>query len=86
LADIIQTPGPTNTGGGGGSAAGWAVAVIILLAVVAWFVFGSGMLNRNTTYRADVKITPPASQTPPSGGSASGSVATPPTSPPNPRP
>ncbi len=85
LADIIQTPGPTNTGGGGGSSAGWAVAVIILLAVVAWFVFGSGMLNRNTTYRADVKITPPASQTPPSGGSASGSVATPPT-PPNPRP
>jgi hypothetical protein len=89
LADIIQTPGPTNTGGGGGSAAGWAVAVIILLAVVAWFVFGSGMLNRNTTYRADVKITPPASQSPqsnpPTGGSASGSVATPPT-PPNPRP
>src|SRR5262244_1444236 len=26
MADIIQTPGPTNTGGGG-SAAGWAVAV-----------------------------------------------------------
>jgi len=58
------------------------ITIIILLAVVAWFVFGSGMMNRNTTYRADVKITPPASQTPPASGSASGSVATPP----NPRP
>jgi hypothetical protein len=83
LADIIQTPGPTNSGGGG-SAAGWAVAVIILLAVVAWFMFGGG-LHRTTTYRADVKVTPPAldsSHPSPQGSartpdSAGGSVAVP---------
>ncbi len=70
MADIIQTPGPVNTGGGGtrgGSSAGWAVAVIVLLAVITWLVFG-GALHRTTTYRANVKITPPAGA--PSGGSA----------------
>ena len=84
MADIIQTQGPQGpqgppgpSGGGGGSAAGWAVAVVILLAAIAWFVFGGG-LHRQTTYRADVKITPPTTQSPPSGGSASGSVAVPP--------
>jgi hypothetical protein len=50
--------------------------VIILLAVIAWFMFGGG-LHRQTTYRADVKITPPT-QSPQTGGSASGSVAIPP--------
>ena len=84
MADIInQTPGPA-TSSGGGSSAGWAVAVIVLLAVIAWFVFGGG-LNRNTTYRADVKVTPPSVDTghaPPTSGSASGSVAVPS----NPRP
>ena len=85
MADIIQTPGPVNTGGGGRSGAGWAVAVVILLAVIGWLVFGGG-LRRTTTYRADVKITPPGQTAPPSGnnggtGSASGSVAVPPTPP-----
>ncbi|HEV8446673.1 MAG TPA: hypothetical protein VGQ44_07625 [Gemmatimonadaceae bacterium] len=76
MADIIQTPGPTNTGGGGGSAAGWAVAVIILLAVVAWFVFGGG-LNRTTTYRADVKVTPPTLDTSHTSPRPQGSARTP---------
>ena len=85
MADIIQTPGPTNSSGGG-SAAGWAVAIVILLAVIAWFVFGGG-LNRQTTYRADVKVTPPAetgaarspsSARPDTGGSAGGEVTVPP--------
>jgi hypothetical protein len=82
MADVIQTPGPTSSGGS--SAAGWAVAVIILLAVVAWFIFGGG-IGRQTTYRADVKITPPG-QTAPSGGSASGEVTRPTPPPSNPRP
>jgi hypothetical protein len=53
--------------------------VIILLAVVAWFVFGGG-LRRQTTYRADIKVTPPATS-PQTGGSAGGTVAIPPTQP-----
>lgn len=63
MADIIQTPGPVN-GRGGGSGAGWAVAVVILIAVIAWLVFGGG-LRRTTTYRANVKITPPGQTAPP---------------------
>ena len=81
MADIIQTPGPVD-GRGGGSGAGRAVAVVILIAVVAWLVFGGG-LRRTTTYRANVKITPPdqsapstqtapPSQPAPSGGNAGG--------------
>jgi hypothetical protein len=58
--------------------------VIILLAVVAWFVFGGG-LHRTTTYRADVKVTPPALDTsqaspqasPRTPDSSGGSVAIP---------
>lgn len=69
MADVIQTPGTTS---GGSGAAGWAVAVIILLGVIAWFIF-AGPLNRSTTYKADIKVTPPG-QT----GTAGGTVATPP--------
>lgn len=77
MADVIQTPGTTS---GGSGAAGWAVAVIILLGVIAWFIF-AGPMHRSTTYKADVKITPPG-QTTPSSGTAGGTVAIPS----NPRP
>src|SRR5690242_12898621 len=72
MADVIQTPGTTS---GGSGAAGWAVAVIIRLGVIAWFIF-AGPLRRSTTYKADIKVTPP------SGGTAGGTVAVPS----NPRP
>ena len=61
------TPQPVETGGGGSGAA-WAIVTIVLLAVVAWLVFGHGMIGNNDGDR-DVIInakveTPAAPSTP----------------------
>jgi hypothetical protein len=48
------TPQPVETGGGGSGAA-WAIVVIVLLAIVAWFVFGRGMIGGNDGDR-DINI------------------------------
>jgi hypothetical protein len=79
--NIQQTPPEAPRGGGGGSGAAWAVVVVVLIAVIAWLVFGGG-IHRTSTYRADVKITPPPAPTAPSpsapsGGSAGGNVSPP---------
>ena len=74
MADVQvnQSPGGTSTQpvetGGGGSGAAWAIVVIVLLAIVAWFVFGRGMIgNRNTNVKADVKVQAPSTTPAPSG-------------------
>jgi hypothetical protein len=75
MADVQvnQSPGgggTTPVQSGGGSSAAWAIVVIVLLAIVAWFVFGRGMVggDRDTTIKADVKVEtpapPPATKTP----------------------
>jgi hypothetical protein len=79
--NIQQTPPDQAPRGGGGGGAAWAVVVVVLIAVIAWLVFGGG-IHRTSTYRADVKITPPSAPAPsapsPSGGSAGGNVSPPP--------
>jgi hypothetical protein len=53
MADVQVNSGggapqpPTVVDSGGGSGAAWAIVVIVLLAIVAWFVFGRGMLNND---------------------------------------
>jgi hypothetical protein len=75
MADVQvnQSPGggtTTPVESGGGSGAAWAIVVIVLLAIVAWFVFGRGMIgrDRNTNIKADVKVetpsTAPSTKTP----------------------
>lgn len=75
MADVQvnQSPGgggTTPVESGGGSSAAWAIVVIVLLAIVAWFVFGRGMVGGggDTNIKADVKVetpaTPPATKTP----------------------
>ena len=78
MADVQVNSGsnppatPTVVESGGGSGAAWAIVVIVLLAIVAWFVFGRGMLNndgdKDININAKVETpaaTPPASTTPP---------------------
>jgi hypothetical protein len=66
MADQVNVSGggtpPTVVESGGGSGAVWAVLVIVLLAIVAWFVFGRGMVGggRDTNIKADVKVETPA--------------------------
>ena len=71
MADVQvnQSPGGTTTPPvetGGGSSAAWAVVVIVLLAIIAWFVFGRGMIGRdhNTNIKADVKVETPSTPAP----------------------
>jgi hypothetical protein len=52
MADVQVNQSPGGSSGtpvesGGGSSAAWAIVVIVLLAIVAWFVFGRGMMNRD---------------------------------------
>jgi hypothetical protein len=74
MADVQVNQGGGGTEpvvtGGGGSGAAWAIVVIVLLAIIAWFVFGRGMIGGGKTTH-DVNInakveTPsaPAAKTP----------------------
>jgi hypothetical protein len=70
MADVqVNSPGGgTPVESGGGSSAAWAIVVIVLLAIVAWFVFGRGMVGgrgKDTNINANVKVETPAA---PSGG------------------
>lgn len=63
------TPQPVQSGGGGSGAA-WAVVVIVLLAIIAWFVFGRGMVgdrdgDRDINIDAKIETPAPAPATPP---------------------
>ncbi len=62
-------PQPVETGGGGSGAA-WAIVVIVLLAIIAWFVFGRGMVggNHGKDVNINAKIETPAAPAAPSGG------------------
>lgn len=73
MADVQvnQTPGggqPVDSGGGSGAA--WAIVVIVLLAIVAWFVFGRGMVagrndrNININAKVETPSTPAPSKNP----------------------
>jgi hypothetical protein len=71
MADVQvnQSPGggtTTPVESGGGSSAAWAIVVIVLLAIVAWFVFGRGMIGgrRDTNIKADVKVETPSTPAP----------------------
>ena len=76
MADVQvnQSPGgsapqqPVSNGGGGGSSAAWAIVVIVLLAIVAWFVFGRGMMGGGDGDRdinIDAKVETPAAPSTP---------------------
>jgi hypothetical protein len=50
MADVQVNQSGTPTepvSSGGGSGAAWAIVAIVLLAIIAWFVFGRGMLGNN---------------------------------------
>ena len=73
MADVqVNSPGgasqpPTVVESGGGSGAAWAIVVIVLLAIVAWFVFGRGMLSRNDgdkDININAKVETPATPAP----------------------
>lgn len=71
MADVQvnQSPGgssPQPVESGGGSNAVWAIVVIVLLAIVAWFVFGRGMMrgDGDRDINANVKIETPAAPAP----------------------
>ena len=75
MADVQVNSGgtpqqPTVVESGGGSGAAWAIVVIVLLAIVAWFVFGRGMLNNdgdkdiNINAKVETPSTPAPSSTP----------------------
>ena len=78
MADVQVNSGsnppstPTVVESGGGSGAAWAIVVIVLLAIVAWFVFGRGMLNNdgdrdiNINAKVETPSTPAPSTPPPS--------------------
>ena len=66
---VNNTPGgnaPQPVASGGGSGAAWAIVVIVLLAIVAWFVFGRGMVGGDGSrdINANVKIETPAPAAP----------------------
>ena len=66
MADVqVNTPQPAQSTGGGSSAV-WAILVIVLLAIIAWFVFGRGMMGggKTTNIKADVKVETPAAPAP----------------------
>jgi hypothetical protein len=63
MADVqVNTPQPAQQSTGGGSGAVWAIVVVVLLAIIAWFVFGRGMMGggKDTNIKADVKVETPA--------------------------
>ena len=77
MADVQVNSGgstpqqPTVVESGGGSGAVWAIVVIVLLAIVAWFVFGRGMLGNNNgdkdiniNAKVETPSTPAPSKTP----------------------
>ena len=70
MADVqVNAPGggtSTPVESGGGSGAAWAIVVIVLLAIIAWFVFGRGMVggSKDTNIKADVKVETPAAPAP----------------------
>jgi len=72
MADVQVNSSPgggTPVESGGGSGAAWAIVVIVLLAIIAWFVFGRGMLNGHDGSKdinINAKVETPAA---PSGGS-----------------
>ena len=77
MADVqIQQPAASS-----GSGWMWGIVVLVLLAIIGWFIFGGG-ISRTTT--AHIDINAPGAAAPASGsggGTASGSVATPPKKP-----
>ena len=69
MADVQVNQGGTSTepvSSGGGSGAAWAIVVIVLLAIIAWFVFGRGMLNNNGSKDINInaKVETPAAPAP----------------------
>ena len=64
MADVVNQSGgtpPTVVESGGGSGAAWAIVVIVLLAIVAWFVFGRGMVGgRDHNVNINAKVETPA--------------------------
>ena len=70
MADVQVNQSPGGTTGqpvstGGGSSAAWAIVVIVLLAIVAWFVFGRGMVGgRDHNVNMNAKVETPAAPAP----------------------
>jgi hypothetical protein len=70
MADVQVNQGPSGgtpvETGGGGSSAAWAIVVIVLLAIVAWFVFGRGMVGGNGSKDVNInaKVETPAQPAP----------------------
>ena len=70
MADVQVNQGsggtePVSTGGGSGAA--WAIVVIVLLAIIAWFVFGRGMMrsdNGSKDININAKVETPAAPAP----------------------
>jgi hypothetical protein len=65
MADVQVNAGGTPTepvSSGGGSGAVWAIVVIVLLAIIAWFVFGRGMMSNRSTHDVNInaKVETPA--------------------------
>jgi hypothetical protein len=76
MADVQvnQSPGGSEpVASGGGSSAAWAIVVIVLLAIIAWFVFGRGMVGRHNDRNINInaKVETPASPAPSSTPSKS---------------
>ena len=72
MADVQvnNTPSGEPVATGGGSGAACAIVVIVLLAIVAWFVFGRGMVsgrsekNVNINAKVETPAAPAPSKTP----------------------
>lgn len=75
MADVQVNAGGTPTepvSSGGGSGAVWAIVVIVLLAIIAWFVFGRGMLggdNGSKDININAKVETPAAPSTPAPSS-----------------
>ncbi|HJQ19708.1 MAG TPA: hypothetical protein VJ867_05105 [Gemmatimonadaceae bacterium] len=69
MADVQVNNTPSGepvATGGGGSGAVWAIVVIVLLAIIAWFVFGRGMVsgNKSKDININAKVETPAAPAP----------------------
>ena len=68
MADVqVNSPGGgTPVESGGGSGAAWAIVVIVLLAIIAWFIFGRGMVsgNKSKDININAKVETPAAPAP----------------------
>ena len=65
MADVQVNSSPgggTPVESGGGSGAAWAIVVIVLLAIIAWFIFGRGMVSggKDKDININAKVETPA--------------------------